>query len=257
MNWLEDIKRAVVFLTLLPVKLPEQETGRPLAKAMRAFPAIGAAIGLFGGLIFCIAKSLMLSDAVAALFAIGAITKITGALHEDGLADMADSLHGDSSERRLEIMKDSHIGTFGILALIGAIIFKVLAISDIAGQLSNFGVLVVLVAAGAISRFFPVALMHLLEPAREDGLAAESGQPDQTALLESLALTGIILLLSWMFGFSLTAIIAGIVAALLAAIGPYCYARYWLNGQTGDIAGATQQMTEMGFLLGALIIFSN
>ena len=106
-----ECRIAMAFLTVVPVALAEPPP--PLAAAVRAFPLIGVAVGLVGAAIFALADMLTLATSISALLAVGAMVLLSGGLHEDGLADTADSLGGRDRESRLAIMRDSRIGTFG------------------------------------------------------------------------------------------------------------------------------------------------
>jgi cobalamin synthase len=118
--WRVDLAAALTFLTRLPLPEAVTEPDRPpdLARATRAMPLAGAAIGLGGGAVYWLSAGLGLTPAIAGLLAVAATILVTGALHEDGLADSADGLFaGAESARRLEIMRDSRIGAYGTLAL--------------------------------------------------------------------------------------------------------------------------------------------
>ena len=214
----------------------------PLGRAVRAFPIVGALIGLIAGLVYGIAVGIGLPDIVAAVLAIGAGALITGALHEDGLADMADGFGGGSTrERKLAIMRDSRIGAYGVIALVVVLAAKVGAIADLEG---TGLVIAAMVAAAGVSRAAMPAVMLWLEPARADGLAADAGRPPSTHVWTGLALAAVLAvgLLTW----------SGLVAFLIAGIGTAAVA--WLaerqvGGHTGDVLGGVQQLSEVLFLL--------
>ena len=108
-----ELKTASIFLTRLPARLIAVDTSRApdFRHGARVFPIVGALIGLAGGVILVIAMALGIPALVAAALAIATTVLITGGLHEDGLADMADSFGGATTERKLEIMDDSRVGT--------------------------------------------------------------------------------------------------------------------------------------------------
>src|SRR5215472_12658169 len=118
-GWWEELRLALGFLTRLPLALPAPLPQGALARAGWAFPLIGIAIGLLGGIAYSLAMAARLPAPAAALIAIGVTAVLTGALHEDGLADTVDGLGGGSDrERKLVIMHDHHIGSYGVLALL-------------------------------------------------------------------------------------------------------------------------------------------
>ena len=216
---------------------------RPLGRAVRVFPVIGALIGLAGGVTYAIAFGLGLPGLVAALIAVAVTALLTGALHEDGLADMADGFGGGRTrEDKLALMRDSRIGAYGVLALLLVVAIKVGAVAD----MKTTGAAVAgLIAAGAASRAVMPALMRWVPPSRTDGLSAMAGKPDRDPVWMGIAIAVVIsvVLLSW----------TGIVALLVCGIGALVIA--WLakrqiGGQTGDVLGAAQQVTELLFLLG-------
>src|ERR1700760_415860 len=130
--WRDEFLAAFTFLTRLPLGSAHTDVPPPsLADASGAFPLVGLVIGAIGGIAYAIASALALPALAAALIAIAATALITGALHEDGLADTADGFGGGATrEMKLEIMRDSRIGTFGVLALIFSIGLRAIAIAD-------------------------------------------------------------------------------------------------------------------------------
>lgn len=238
-----DLHLAAAFLTRVPLPdLGMVPTGA-LARAMRAFPLVGAGVGLVAGLVFLAAWA-VLPPLPSALLAIVAGTLLTGALHEDGLADTADGLGARGGrERRLEVMRDSRNGTFGVLALVFAVGLKASALAAAPSGLAGLGALV---AAAALSRALVPAAMQVMPPARTDGLGAGAGTPD-ASVAALAAVLGLMLCgagLAW-------AAPAAIVAALAASVAVILLARRTLGGFTGDVLGALQQVSEVAILLAA------
>ena len=243
-GWLDDLARAAAFLTRLPVGrgLPP---GGSLANAMRAFPILGAAIGLLGGAVFGIAHWLLLPPLAGALLALTATILVTGALHEDGLADVADGFGGGTDEaRRLEIMRDSRTGAFGVLALILGVGLRAAALVALA---EPWLVLAGLVAAGAVGRAFLAAIPRHLPPARPDGLGAGAGRPTAEVMWTSAGIGAVIALLVLGIGAGLIATLA----AGAAVLGVGHLARRLIGGHTGDVSGAAEQAAEVALLLAA------
>ena len=241
--WRSDLRASLLFLTRVPLRAARPEGDAPsLGRAVRAFPIVGALIGLVAGIVYAIAAGIGLPDIVAAVLAVGAGALITGALHEDGLADMTDGFGGGSTrERKLAIMRDSRIGAYGVIVLVVVLAAKVGAIAD----LEEIGLVIAsMVAAAGVSRAAMPAVMLWLDPARDDGLAADAGRPPSTHVWTGLALAAVLAvgLLTW----------SGLVALLIAGIGTAAVA--WLaerqvGGHTGDVLGGVQQFSEVLFLL--------
>jgi adenosylcobinamide-GDP ribazoletransferase len=220
----------------------------PLVDAMPMFPVAGVLIGGFTGVIVAFLTDGGIAPLLAACLAFAATLCLTGALHEDGLADTADGFGGGiTRERRLEIMRDSRIGTYGTLALVTAAIAKVAAIAAIVPDLGWCSILV-LAATGAGSRAATVWLMAKTLPARSDGLSASAGQPDGETLKWTLGIGLAIafLLLWWTVGF-LDAIFA-LLAGAAATLAVQRLALRQIGGQTGDVCGAVQVASEIAML---------
>lgn len=240
---LSELHLAATFLTRVP--LPDCGLLPPgsLARSMRLFPLVGAGIGLGAGLVFVLAHA-VLPPLAAALLAVLAGVLLTGALHEDGLADTADGMGARGGrDQRLEVMRDSRSGAYGVLALVFSIGLRAAALAAAPSALAGLGALV---AAAAWSRALIPASMQIMPPARADGLGAGAGQPDAT-IAATAAMLGIALALA---GLGLAAPLA-VLAALAAAWGVVVLARRMLGGFTGDVLGAIQQMAEAAVLLAA------
>ncbi len=187
---IDDFKVALQFLTRLPVRVPEPWPEGALARSVAMFPLIGLLIGAVGALAFTIAIWLGLPPALAAVLAVAVQILLTGGLHEDGLADLADGFGGGRTrEEKLEIMRDSTLGSFGVIALILALLARIGAIAALAQPAT---VAAVLLAAAAISRAMMPPVMLWLAPARRDGLAATSGRPQLARVLTGLGLATLI-----------------------------------------------------------------
>lgn len=245
---LADLHLSAVFLTRLPLPDAGIPAKGGLARAMRVFPLVGTVIGLISGLVF-LAMHAVLPSLPAALLAVLAGLILTGALHEDGLADMADGLGARGGrEARLAVMRDSRTGAYGVLALIFAIGLKVAALASAPHALAGLGALV---AAHALSRGLIPAAMQFMPPARPDGLGAGTGMPDATVA----ATAGVLGLLVCVAGLGLGAPVA-IIAALMVVAVLIWLARRTLGGHTGDVLGAIQQVSEIAILVVAAGIWS-
>ena len=244
--WRDELVAALAFLTRLPLGRAQTDAPPPsLADTSWAFPIVGLAIGAIGGIAYAVARGLALPALAAALIAVAATALVTGALHEDGLADTADGFGGGATrEAKLDIMRDSRIGTFGVLALIFSIGLRSTAIAEIG---LRWHVFAALIAAHALSRGVLPAAMRRLDPARADGLGAAAGRPEQNQVLIALAVGLVIAVIATGLRAGLSAAIAASIVA--AAVG--WLALRQIGGQTGDVLGAIEQGAEAAALLAA------
>lgn len=257
-RWLHDLRLALMLLTRLPTGRSASPDDGTVARAAWIFPVVGLLVGAAGGGIFMLASYLGLGIASASLLAIGTQVLLTGALHEDGLADTADGFGGGRScVRKLEIMRDSRIGTYGVVALVLILLLRFTALQDIASNLlsisdeleeaagQNSAVIIALAAAGALSRAAMVVVWYLLPPARSDGLAAGSGTVSVSSAVAAGIIAGLIAFITLPGFAAIIACAASVVFALAVA----ALAHWQIRGHTGDVLGAAQQITEVGVLL--------
>lgn len=224
---LKDLQLATLLLT----RVPAGQIAEPvpdLPQTVWAFPVIGAGLGLIMWAGFAGATALGLPGLTAALLALGLQALLTGGLHEDGLADTADGLGGAQDRaRKLDIMRDSRIGSYGVLALI-------LTLGLTASAMAGGAGLMAFVLIGAASRTAMLLPMAVLPPARSDGLG-------HSASLRFAAPTIIALSVTVLLG----AIAPGTLLAMAALTAGLIKLYAWqINGQTGDTLGATQKLTE-------------
>jgi len=232
-----DIAACVGFFTRLPAArfgLPEVD----FANAMWAAPVAGAIVGVCGGAAYAAAIWLSLPPSLAALVALGVVLMVTGSLHEDGVADVADAFGGGNTrERKLEILKDSRNGTFAVVALVMTLLARWAAMAALGASSFAF---VALIAVHATSRALVPPFMNLVAPARPEGLSASIGKVPGNVALAAAAL-GILALLLLGLATAFTAVICLFVLFL---------ALKWLTegqigGQTGDVLGMLQQCGEI------------
>ena len=250
-----DLAACLRFYSRLPVPgLPDEPDphGAPDFRTVpRMLPLAGLLLALPAALAMVAAWEIRLGPFVAATLALAVGALVTGAMHEDGLADVADGLGGATRERRLEIMRDSRIGAYGGTALFLTLALRAGALAtllDRGGRHAVYGLLF----AAAVSRTAALAPMVLLGPARRDGAAASVGRPTGAtvaiAAVSSLALAGVFLVL----GLPPLGLALMLVLAPAAALALTWVARRRLGGQTGDVIGACQQVAEVAALLGLL-----
>ncbi|WP_299200949.1 adenosylcobinamide-GDP ribazoletransferase [uncultured Tateyamaria sp.] len=232
-----DVPAALVLLTRLPMPALPDHAFAHGARAVWAYPVVGLVLGGLLALFAAVLNGLGLSAPIVAGLTLGALVMLTGAMHEDGLADTADGLWGGHDrERRLEIMKDSRIGAYGVLALIVIMGLRWLGLAEV----SWTG----LIAALMLSRAMMPPLMLALPHARSTGLSHSVGAPNMGAVVVAV-LIGIV-------GAMLLTGGAGLLAALVAGAATVCVgliANAKIGGQTGDILGATQILAEIAVLL--------
>ena len=235
---------ATAFFTRLPVN-PEPVGEWRLADSAWAFPLVGAGIGAAATLVLLLAQLIGLPGWPAALLSVLAGIVLTGALHEDGLADTADGFFGGRDrEEKLAILRDSRQGTYGVLAIVLSVLLRTAALAVI-GDVIHAGL--ALVAAHAASRAALPAAMIGLAPARHDGLGAMAGTPRMGGAIAA-ALIGAAIALAALGP------VRGIIALCLAGAIVFSLAevaRRQIGGYTGDVLGAFQQVGEIVVLLAA------
>ncbi|WP_151718661.1 adenosylcobinamide-GDP ribazoletransferase [Gemmobacter serpentinus] len=242
---IRDLRAGLSLLTRLPLPPPATFPNPP---AVWVWPLVGGLVGTISAGIAMAGLTLGLPANLAAALLLAMSAVLTGALHEDGLADCADGFWGGwTRARRLEIMKDSHIGSYGVMALILVSLGRWSAATVLLGH----GHWPALIAAAILSRVPMAVLMATLPNARGSGLSAAVGRPTGSmaalaigvALAAALALTGIAGL-----GMAL--------AVLSACVGIAALARAKIGGQTGDVLGASQQLAELAAVAAACALLA-
>ncbi|HEV7371564.1 adenosylcobinamide-GDP ribazoletransferase [Arenibaculum sp.] len=238
----DEIAAAAIFLTRLPIRWPGEMPPDLHPRSLAWYPLVGAALGLAAGVALVLCAWAGLPAPLAALVAVAALVALTGALHEDGLADVADGFGGGRDRAaKLAIMRDSRVGTYGVLALGFGQAIRVVALAAMPGPAAAVAALV---AAGALSRAVVPAVYAYLPPARADGLAATLPPPPGGRVVAALALGAALA------GLALgAAALPAIAAALLAAMALALLAERQIGGRTGDVLGAGQQVAEIAVLL--------
>jgi adenosylcobinamide-GDP ribazoletransferase len=259
---LRDLVQMLRFYSRLPMpKLPFETDAHAIpdfTTAPRMLPFAALAIGLPGAVALWLGAVLALPAFVAAAIAVAIAVLVSGAFHEDGLADTFDGLGGGwTPERRLEIMKDSRIGSYGGSALMLSLILRVSALAALADRTSALGAALVMLAAAPLSRALGLTPVTLLQPARAAGFSSAVGRP--TAVIYGLAVAlslGIAVLCQRAAGLPLAGVFFGAFIGLALALVMTAWAKRAINGQTGDIAGACQQMSEIALYVGTLMLLA-
>jgi len=243
-NPVRDIALVLSFLTRLPVG-SASFNGCTLAQAAWAFPFAGLVVGGIGGAVLYGFAFMGWSAGLAVLLAMALMALVTGGLHEDGLADVADGFGGGRDRvTKLAIMHDSRIGTYGVLALIFSVGIRAMALVEVQ---QSVNALVVVVAAAVFSRAMLPAMMAIQPHARDDGLSVIAGRPSAGGALLALIIGSGIVLDVFYPDFRVTLIAMGLAVAGVALLG--IIAKRQINGQTGDVIGAAQQIAETLFLI--------
>lgn len=239
MRRLAQVQVAVMMLTRLPAGRLTAPPG--LGSSAWAFPLVGGIVGAFAATIMLILMWFGVAASMAAALAILAMVLLTGGLHEDGLADVADGFGGGrDAKRKLEIMRDSQIGSYGALALILSLGLRwqgLVVVVTVAGPWAGAAALVALAMA---SRAGLAATLWLMRPARSDGMGnlAAGTSAGQAMIALAVGIIALVVFCGW----------AGVTIALAMAavqLGFAALAKHQIGGQTGDVLGAVQQLTEI------------
>lgn len=232
----QDLVTAFVLLTRLPVA--RFGGSSDLARSVWAFPVVGLVIGALGGLVYWAAFRLGMPPLLAGVWTLAATLVLTGAFHEDGLADTADGFGGGRTrERKLEIMRDSRIGSYGTLALGLSVLARV-------GALAALGrpglVATALIAAGTMGRGAMIAILLVLRPARPDGMAASLSDIPRWSAALGLVLAVLAALICLPVKGALIVALLGIGASFAVAK----LAQAQIGGHSGDVLGAGEVFVE-------------
>jgi adenosylcobinamide-GDP ribazoletransferase len=232
-----DVRSAIGFLTRIPVGRIEAG-GRTLGGAAAYFPLVGVIVAGTGGGAWWVGASL-LGPFAGAVLAVLATVVVTGAIHEDGLADTVDGFWGGATpERRLEIMRDSRVGTYGVIAVVGDLLLWVAVLAPY-GTDDWLDVSRILLAGQVIGRAAPIALATL-PPARSDGQGARMAIPGRAglAIAAGTVTTAAVGAVGW---WAPVPIVAGGLAVALLRLA----ARRRIGGVTGDVHGAGVAVTSL------------
>lgn len=239
---------AIRFFTRIPIPDAVPHSPERLNHSARYFPAVGILVGLLSAIAFGL-SNLLYPEPVCIVIAMAASIYLTGAFHEDGLSDMADGLGGGWDKMRiLDIMKDSRIGNYGAITITFALLVKFVLLS----AFSASWIPLLLISGHAFSRYCSVLIMAGMTYVREDTLS--KSKPLATQLSRNALLVASAFGLFPLCLLPLTASIAGVFAGILTTIWLGRKLQKWLGGYTGDCLGATQQLSELAFYLGALAV---
>ncbi|MFK8082970.1 MAG: adenosylcobinamide-GDP ribazoletransferase [Granulosicoccus sp.] len=256
MNQLVILGTGIMFLTRLPVGKYASGDSHALVQAVRFFPLIGVIVALIMGCVLML-SNLLLPLSVSVVLALFAGVMATGAFHEDGLADLADSAGAFEVSRKLDIMRDSRVGTYGSLALVLCLALRFALIFELATYGTSV-VLAALILAHSSGRWSSAFLMANVDYARsEAGNKVVAQGVNNTILLQSTLCLLLVMLVPavvislWIY--------AALAVVWLVSIASAHYFRSTFNGITGDCLGAANVITElmsMMFVLACLRLFA-
>ncbi len=242
-GWQQDFLIALIFLTRLPLTLNLQFSMSAVGSASRAFALVGVVVGGISGGVFYLAAAANLPLLICAFLAIGAQILLTGALHEDAIGDVADGFGGGADkQKKMDIMRDSRVGTYAVVTLIVLIGIKASSLAALGLAFTGFAVIV---SAAVCSRGLMACAMHVLPAARKDGLGASAGKPAVSAALWSLAIALIVPIAALGPFMGSAAVAAAMAGACIMGV----IAQRQIGGQTGDVLGSVQQISECFFLV--------
>ncbi|WP_327792084.1 adenosylcobinamide-GDP ribazoletransferase [Harenicola maris] len=239
---IKQVQVAVMLLTRLPAgRLGDAVPG--LGRSVWAFPLAGLAVGLVSGLVLTLALSLGLPEPLAAGLAVMTGILATGGLHEDGLADLADGFGGGATRAaRLDIMRDSRIGSYGTLALIIGVGLRWQALTLLCAE---GGAIWAVIALAMLSRAAPAMALGLMPAARADGLGHAAALTSRSGGGVAIAIA--VICAALLLGPAPVLAVALVIA--IVALATCALAMRMIGGQTGDVMGAVQQLAEIaGFL---------
>jgi len=240
---------AIQFLTRLPVDSSKLYSAGRMAASVRYYPLVGALVGGLMALVFMLCL-MVFSNTLSIAITITAGVMITGAFHEDGLADTADGIGGGHTRQRtLEIMRDSRLGTYGMLALMCALLLKYVALSEISAAY----VPGLLITAHILSRASSVMVIATSTYVRDEGTGKPVAQRLSRGSFTTVVCTsmGAILIACYLV-LPGAALIYGLVGLILGHLMVRLLCERKLGGYTGDMLGAVQQLSEIGFYLGCI-----
>jgi adenosylcobinamide-GDP ribazoletransferase len=237
---------ATAFLTRVPVGRFVEVDGRAVARAAPLYPLVGAAVGALAGAVVDVLAG-PLPAWTAATTGVGLAVLLTGGMHLDALADTADALGGTTRERRLEIMRDPAIGSFGVAALVLVLVLEISLLAELGARDLA---LVSFAAAGALSRWSPLPIAFALRYTRDAGQGR--------SLTTGISLAAVLLGLAVAAAIAAISLGSGAAAALGAAAGvPLVlglFYRRWLGGITGDALGAATALAQTACLIAAYAV---
>lgn len=251
-NELAVFALAVQFLTRIPVPVGQAYSAARLAAAPRYYPLVGSLVGVICALVYA-ASVAYFTPALGVLLAVATGALVTGAFHEDGLADTFDGLGGLDRDRTLSIMRDSRIGTYGAIALALALAIKAAALLALPAEVVVAG----FVVAHGLSRLSAVLVIATSRYARDHGTGKPTADGIEPGGLAVALATGAALLAGLSAVYGVGAALAAVSGCLIGHLAMRALFERRLGGYTGDTLGAVQQTSELGIYLGLVLCLSS
>ncbi|MDH3195327.1 MAG: adenosylcobinamide-GDP ribazoletransferase, partial [Hyphomicrobiales bacterium] len=239
-----DIIDCLGFFSQIPVRHFERPADSPteLGLAAAAWPLAGLLIALPPAGVLLLVSLAGIPAVIAVTLSVMLLIGLTGALHEDGLADVADGFGGGGNKaKKLAIMRDSRLGTYGVLALVISVIVRIFGLAAIIA-VSLPAAIAAILAVAVASRSLALAHWHALDPARQDGLAVRAGRPDRLAMLIGLGIGALALVL--LVPFAGGSVFFAVALASLGVVALTRLVHQQIGGHSGDTIGASQQIAE-------------
>ena len=247
---LSDFWRAMALLSRVPLPPVGDFRAALIARSVWCWPLVGLVLAGLALLPAMLVDFLTGNPLVYAIFAIAAMVLLSGAMHEDGIADCADGFGGGMDrDRKLEIMRDSTVGTYAVVMLILTLGLRLVLITA-AADIGQAGILFLIMAV--ISRAAMPVVMRILPPARDNGLGKGAGRPGWLPVLIGFAIASAIVLVLG----GISAMFAVIVGVMIAILIVAMVARSQIGGQTGDVLGATQICAELFAGIGFIAVMA-
>ncbi|AUP80836.1 adenosylcobinamide-GDP ribazoletransferase [Flavivirga eckloniae] len=240
---------AIMFFTRIPCPKWVDHSPEYLSKSAKYFSLVGIIVGSIGALVFY-GVSFLFSTEIALLLSMVATIYVTGAFHEDGFADVCDGLGGGwTKEKILLIMKDSRLGTYGAAGLVLILAIKFSALREVSPHV----IPITIIAGHSLSRFIATTLIYSHPYVRdtEDSKAKPAAKNITVTMLFISGIFGI----SPLFFFNKPLIFIAVIPCYMAKMYLGAKFKKWLGGQTGDCAGAVQQLCEVVFYLSIIALW--
>ncbi|MDP1841774.1 MAG: adenosylcobinamide-GDP ribazoletransferase [Sediminibacterium sp.] len=258
-------KTAVMFLTRIPVGKNLPYSQELLQASARYFTWVGILVGITGGVSLYLAN-LVFSPALSIAVSMLSTILLTGSFHEDGLADSCDAFGGGwTKEKILTIMKDSRLGTYGVVGLVAALVIKFLLLLELFSYIPVTTIALLILCAHSFSRLMAVSIMQQLAYVQD--IDASKSKPLADRVLNTneglILLKGFLIPFIFLYYCSNLSLAPYSVVYLLLSLVPAMILRYfagnyfkkWIGGYTGDCLGATQQVCEIAFYFGSIFLW--
>lgn len=240
---------AIMFFTRIPCPKWVDHSPEFLQKSAKYFSLVGIIVGSIGAIVFY-GFSFLFSTEISLLLSMLSTIYVTGAFHEDGFADVCDGFGGGwTKEKILLIMKDSRLGTYGVSGLILILAIKFSALREIPIYL----IPLTIISGHSVSRFIATTLIYTHPYVRDTD--DSKAKPAAKSITINMVIVSAIFGLAPLFFFKTPLIFLTIIPCYLAKVYLGAKFKKWIGGQTGDCAGAVQQLCEVVFYLSVITLW--